>query len=266
MKSKILHKSLKYILPLKTNDLIRLGNKNDGGYIVSKRALKNVNFMISFGMSNNWSFEENFLKINSNNKIQIYDHTVGYKYFFLGFIKSIKRVFYFRSNLQNILKKFTELIGYHRVINNNRIQHLQIKVSPKNSYGENNLNRILSKIKSKKILLSIDIEGDEYKILDNINKHSKLIHLLIIEFHYLDKKRPLFKRILEKLKKDFDIIHIHGNNYTSFCKDGLPITLEMTFRNKKLYPLSKKNLVKKFPVKELDYSNLKTQNDLNFYY
>ena len=255
MKSKILHRSLKYILPLKTNDLIRLGNKNDGGYIVSKRALKNVNFMISFGMSNNWSFEENFLKINSNNKIQIYDHTVGYKYFFLGFIKSIKRIFYFRSNLQNILKKFTELIGYHR-----------IKVSPKNSFGENNLNQILSKIKNKKILLSIDIEGDEYKILDNINKHSKLIHLLIIEFHYLDKERSSFKRILEKLKKDFDIIHIHGNNYTSFCKDGLPITLEMTFRNKKLYPFIKKNLVKKFPVKELDYPNLKTQNDLNFYY
>ncbi len=217
MKSKILHRSLKYILPLKTNDLIRLGNKNDGGYIVSKRALKNVNFMISFGMSNNWSFEENFLKINSNNKIQIYDHTVGYKYFFLGFIKSIKRIFYFRSNLQNILKKFTELIGYHRIINNNRIQHLQIKVSPKNSFGENNLNQILSKIKDKKILLSIDIEGDEYKILDNINKHSKLIHLLIIEFHYLDKERSSFKRILEKLKKDFDISY-HGNNYTSSVK------------------------------------------------
>jgi len=40
----------------------------------------------------------------------------------------------------------------------------------------------------------------------------------------------------------------------------------MTFRNKKLYPFIKKNLVKKFPVKELDYPNLKTQNDLNFYY
>ena len=49
--------------------------------------------MISFGMSNNWSFEESFLAINSNNKIQIYDHTVGYDYFFLGLLKSIKRIF-----------------------------------------------------------------------------------------------------------------------------------------------------------------------------
>ena len=71
MKSVKLNKSLKYILPFKTKDLIRFGNKNDSGYVISKKALKEINFMISFGMSNNWSFEESFLKINSNNKVQI---------------------------------------------------------------------------------------------------------------------------------------------------------------------------------------------------
>ena len=266
MKSIRLDKSLKYILPLKTDDLVRFGNKNDSGYVVSRKILKEVNFMISFGMSNNWSFEENFLRINSNNKVQIYDHTVDYNYFFFGLLKAIKRIFYFKSSFQNILKKLNELIGYHKIINNKRIHHFRIKVSNKNSIGEKNLKQILEKVRNKKILLSIDIEGDEYKILNNISKHSKFIHLIVIEFHHIDKKRSSFKKIIKELKKKFNIIHIHGNNYTSFCKDGLPITLEMTLINKKLYSLHGKRLIKKFPNKKLDYPNFKNQPDLQFYY
>ena len=266
MKSIRLDRSLKYILPLKTHDLVRIGNKNDSGYVVSRKILKEVNFMISFGMSNNWSFEENFLRINSNNKVQIYDHTVDYNYFFFGLLKAIKRIFYFKSSFQNILKKLNELIGYHKIINNKRIHHFRIKVSNKNSIGEKNLKQILEKVRNKKILLSIDIEGDEYKILNNISKHSKFIHLIVIEFHHIDKKRSSFKKIIKELKKKFNIIHIHGNNYTSFCKDGLPITLEMTLINKKLYSLHGKRLIKKFPNKTLDYPNFKNQPDLQFYY
>ena len=78
-----LNKSLNYIAPLKTNDLIRMGNKKDGGYIVSQKPLKKVDLLLSFGMSDNWSFEEDFLRLNNKNIIHIYDHTVGY----LSFIK-----------------------------------------------------------------------------------------------------------------------------------------------------------------------------------
>jgi len=79
-----LHRNLKYILPLKCEDLIRLGNKSDSGYIVSKSAIKNSNTMISLGMANNWSFENEFLKINQKNCVYIYDHTVDLSYFFLN--------------------------------------------------------------------------------------------------------------------------------------------------------------------------------------
>ena len=261
-----LHKSLKYILPYKTKDLVRFGNKFDSGYVISKKALKNANFLLSFGMSNNWSFEENFLKFNLKNKIHIYDHTVGYKFFLINLIKSIKRLFYFKSNFENISNKFKDLIGYYIIKNNNRVKHLQIKVSNKNLDKEENLKKIFSKIKDKKIILSIDIEGDEYKIINEIVKYDKLIHLLIVEFHFIDRKKTLFKKILINLKKKFDIIHIHGNNYTSYCKDGMPITLEITMRNRKIYPIKKKFYVKKFPNKILDFPNFKDQKDLRFFF
>ena len=40
MKSIRLDRSLKYILPLKTHDLVRIGNKNDSGYVISRKVLK----------------------------------------------------------------------------------------------------------------------------------------------------------------------------------------------------------------------------------
>ena len=121
MQSIKLHKSLKYILPYKTKDLVRLGNKSDSGYVISRKALRKVNFLISFGMSNNWTFEENFLKLSSKNKIHIYDHTVGYKFFLINFIRSIKRMFYFKSNFENIFNKLKDLIGYYYIKNNSRV-------------------------------------------------------------------------------------------------------------------------------------------------
>jgi len=266
MKHLKLNRSLKYILPFRTDDLMRLGNKNDSGYVVSKKALFNTNLMISLGMSNNWTFENSFLELNSKNRVHIYDHSVGYISFFLTLLKSIKRFFYLKSNLDNIFRKIKVLIDYCKLINSNNINHFQIKISNKNYLNKKRLNEILKQVKNKKILLSIDIEGDEYIVLDDIFKFHRIIHLIVIEFHHINKKKMKFKKIIKKLKKFFDIIHIHGNNYTSFCKDNLPITLEITLRNKKIYRINKKELVKKFPIKQIDYPNNVNQDDLKFYY
>ena len=42
--------------------------------------------------------------------------------------------------------------------------------------------------------------------------------------------------------------------------------IKWTLRNKKIYPLPQKNLVKKFPIKKLDYPNFKDKKDLQFHY
>ena len=80
-----------------------------------------------------------------------------------------------------------------------------------------------------------------------------LFRSLIIEFHNLDKKRKLFKNSIIFLKNSFNIIHIHGNNLRSLCKDKFPKVVEFTFLNKNIYPLNKKELRKNFPIKDLDF-------------
>ena len=46
----------------------------------------------------------------------------------------------------------------------------------------------------------------------------------------------------------------------------MPTTLEMTLRNKKAFSIKKKKYVQKFPIQNLDYPNMKEQNDLKFHY
>ena len=86
--------------------------------------------------------------------------------------------------------------------------------------------------KKKKMILKIDIEGDEYKILEQIKKQFLKINLLIIEFHNIHKNLNKLKNFIKKTK--FKIIHIHGNNYGYKQK-----LVEMTFINSKKFKTSK---------------------------
>ena len=71
----MLDKSLNYLIPNKVDDLIRLGNKRDAGYIVTESSLNNCNFLISFGMAENFTIERDFLNSNLEKKF-IYTTTL----------------------------------------------------------------------------------------------------------------------------------------------------------------------------------------------
>ena len=48
------------------------------------------------------------------------------------------------------------------------------------------MTSIFERIKSNKIFLKIDIEGSEYRILDDLIRYQDLIKGLVIEFHNID--------------------------------------------------------------------------------
>ena len=261
----MLDKSLNYLIPNKVNDLKRLGNNKDAGYVVSNSALNNCNFMISFGMAENFSVERDFVKLNENNKIHIYDHTINYFYFIKRIYKSIKRLFYFKSSIRNIFTKIEDLRDYNKIQNNNRIRHFKEKIG---SFGDSKVTNLLETIKrtSEKdnIFLKSDIEGDEFKFLKDIDKQKDKIHLMVIEFHFLDKYRNEFKDIIFQLKKNFHLIHLHGNNYSNYCEDGLPKVLEITFISKKHYKVNNDQFNLSFPINNLDFPNIENEKDLEF--
>ena len=50
-------------------------------------------------------------------------------------------------------------------------------------------------------MLKIDIEGDEYEVLQDINLYSEKVHTLIVEFHELDINLNKFEKLIKKIQK-----------------------------------------------------------------
>ena len=110
-------------------------------------------------------------------------------------------------------------------------------------------------------MLKIDIEGDEYFVLKDIEKNVNKISCLIIEFHNLNNNIKKILNFIKKVKK-LRIIHVHGNNVANLDKFSYPIGLEMTLINKKKIKLSRAKNNRVYPIKGLDFPNVKRNPDI----
>ena len=89
-----LSKNLNYLRPIKINNLFRVGNNADGGYVVPFKTFKKIDTILSFGLGDNFSFEQHALILNNKLNIIIYDHTVNIFYFFKKFLKTFSNFYY----------------------------------------------------------------------------------------------------------------------------------------------------------------------------
>ena len=112
----------------------------------------------------------------------------------------------------------------------------------------------------EKVFLKIDIEGDEYKILNDIKKNSKKIIFLVIEFHDLHKNIHKIKKFLKGL--DLKIIHIHANNYGGIDEYSNPKVIELSLLNTKKIKVNNVFSKRKYPIVNLDYKNFKRRDEI----
>ena len=251
----------KFLKPyhIKSSNLVRIGPRTDGGYIIDKRILNKIDILIACGLNDDWEFERSFFKKKPTSKIIAYDHTVNNHFWIKRFKSDVKSLLLLRKlRISKIIDIF-KFIDYLLFFTKNKKHQIKKVVFKKKNNKEITIPKILKDY--KEVLLKIDIEGDEYKILSDIKKNSKKIVFLIIEFHNLHKNIFKIKKFLEKL--DLKIIHIHGNNYGGTNKNNDPNVVEMTFINSKKFKTSKNKSNFKYPIIGLDYKNLKRRHDIN---
>ncbi len=290
---KVVDKKYNFLRPMRTPNLVRLGRAADGGYVVDSEIVKKCNTLITFGLGPDWSFELDYIKKNKNLKIYLYDHTTNSLNFYFPYIKEIlkyfRRFLTFRATYETISTRIKYLYNYKKFLNlknvnffkekitntieNKKLLESNIEAPDVRGIGahvkpdvETDLNKVFSRINNQEeeVVLKIDIEGSEYEIIDQILKYSNRIRMLIIEFHWLDKKEEIFLESIKKLKDCFEIIHIHGNNHYPKLDNGLPIILEITLLNKKYIREKKVEYINKFPIKGLDYPCNPYKEDLVF--
>ena len=252
----------KFLKPLYKTDLIRIGKKNDGGYCISESSLKETNILYSFGLNDDWSFEKEFRK-KSGAKVICFDHSVTLVFWVKRLIKDILQ-FLKKPNLITI-KRFFTFFHYKLFFNNSD------KIHEKKFFGSNeqfksdykdekiiDMKEILRRWPSDKIFMKIDIEGSEYRILEDIIENQSRITGLAIEFHDCDLMVEKIKLFIERF--NLDLVHIHVNNYGLIKKNGFPTVIELTFSHKK-YNLRRDSSENNFPIKNLDQPNNKNQTD-----
>ena len=204
----------KFFYPKYDIDLKRLGNKYDGGYLISNKTINNTKNLISLGIKDDWSFEKDFYKNNSKINIFCFDDNLDLKFLIKRFITDLV-FFIFNFNIQNIKKKIYKVIDY--IIVSKKFLFFKKEIS----YGD--LKKIL-KNKSK-VFVKVDIEGSEYRILDELLNNKNVIGA-IIEFHGFNLNMDFIEKKLKKTK--LKIIHIHGNNYSKVDNFNVPEVVEIT--------------------------------------
>ena len=203
-------KLLKKLLPYKINtNLKKLGEKNDGGYLVPEdfEGIK-INYSAGVGMLT--KFEADLI-----NKYSIYSKMLDYN-------------------------------EIDRSIIPNGCDFIKKKLSLRNNSEEISINNWLD-TNDKEIMLKLDIEGGEYQVLSEISQENmNKIRILIIEFHNLRDLRSAFflsffenrREMVERFVYVWQVDLHHTSNSKKIGIVKIPDMLEVT--------LIKKNRVKNF--------------------
>ena len=184
-------------------DLIRLGDDNDGGYLVPND-LNGIVKNYSAGVGNLSKFEKDLKE-----KFLIDSHMLDF----------------------NDIDKSILPIGS---------KFLKKKIGVGINKDELNINNWLKDEKGE-IILKMDIEGDEYLTLASLSEENlKKIRILVLEIHDLRHLRnyfffKTFEKIITKLHDAFYVCHLHANNASKVKNIGgyiVPDMLEMTLIRK----------------------------------
>ncbi len=233
-------KLLKYLIPEYKTDLFRAGSNNDGGYLLNRNDVLKSDMIISLGIHENWDFEKQIYKNYQIKNVILFDPQSSYFLIFTYLLKSI-----IKCNFRKIaayIKKFKEF-------KNLKSECVFIQKKFKESLVAKYMN-------SENILLKIDIEGDEYNILNFILNNQNKINCLVIEFHNINKYSYKIKDFIARFK--LKLIHTHVNTFSE--EDN--ITLELTF-SKHATILSGK--WSQYELNNLDFPNHPNHKNIKIY-
>ena len=239
--------------PVACDELSRVGNRNDGGYVVPLQAVTATGALLSFGLSHDWTFERDFKHRNPGAIVHCYDHTVSLRTAFLYSLGQLA-AFLVRFKARYLRRAFT-WIDYLAFFRTDKV-HFRQRVWRDREGDSVTTDDAFGRLPANcQVFVKMDIEGSEYRVLDDLLRHSDRIVALAIEFHDIDVVTELFNDLVEKIKRDFYIVHIHGNNMGGIAPFNFPIAPEITFLNKRFFNSVPPPSRLRYPVQGLDRPN-----------
>lgn len=203
------------------HSLIRIGSVYDGGYFVCPNSIKNSKNLISFGIETNWEFEKDFTKLNPDVNVKSYDGQTKFGLIFKFFVFQIFKFFLFKGNLHLLKRSFYNLFEYNSLLKK-KLNFVNKNIGLKNGL---NFDEVLENFSN--VFLKIDIEGSEYRILNDILENKEKLVGLVIEFHDYDLNKTKIKDFINNI--GLEMIHININEMGGVSMDNYPLVVELTF-------------------------------------
>jgi len=247
---------LYFLRPVIVEEICRVGNLSDGGYVMSRSAIESSEVLLSLGLGENWSFEKAFSEINKSASIDIYDHTVSLNFFVSKVFRGLVKLLIFKESVSDVLARATRLKNYFIFwVKNSRNQHHQIRI------GEASLRAALSRYENSKMIgLKVDIEGSEWEILNLIAVNKDRFEFLLIEIHDFDSHVEQLRDFLSDLSGQFVLAHLHANNFETLGGNGFPKVFEITLLRSTGTSISA-GYRRELPIPGLDAPNAKNRQD-----
>ena len=223
-------KELGFLSPLILVDLIRMGTLNDGGYVLPKRCIQKSDFLLSFGLNDDWNFEKDYRQRMPDVGIQVYDHSVDEAELKKRSVNILKRVLSGSlSRLSRFFKQWQIYKDYSQFFAGAVVHHKEKIVDDSSQETGCTVSEAIIRTKARDIFLKMDIEGGEYAVIKELLPFRDQIVGKAIEFHDTDQKKAEFIELMADVLKFYALVHVHGNNYGHTGTDGLPVSLELSF-------------------------------------
>jgi hypothetical protein len=189
-------------------DLIRVGSANDGGYVMVNPISSSAS-VVSLGIADNMDFE-----------LELIDKQL------------VSRIFCFDGSIDKLPAK------------NEAIQFEPKYIKVEKSKNSLTLSNILARIDGEQLILKIDIEGDEWDVLNSLSSAElSRFSQIIGEFHGLasdlsDQEVRKKTAVLQRISLDFYLVNSHPNNWAQFRiihGVAIPDVIELTYIKKSLF-------------------------------
>lgn len=217
MRKALLPRQLKF---RSCDDLVRLGGRHDGGYLVSAADVAKSTLLLGLGINTDWRFENDFDAANTV-PILAFDPSTEFRLFVKQALQDLSRL-----KIRRGLARPFDYFSLKRFFSGKNV--LNRKFVGMNIGGLHvSLAQVLQGVADTEIFLKMDIEGSEYRCLDDLLAHQRRFAGAVIEFHDVDINIERILRFVESF--ELELAHIHANNYAPLNEHGLPLAIEVTF-------------------------------------
>jgi hypothetical protein len=198
--------------------LIRLGRRNDGGYLVDARSVVEADFLLSFGINDDWTFERGFLR-RKRVPVVAFDASVSRRWL-------AKRIF---TKPDEFFPRIWRFLDYFPFFGR-QAQHVRLYIGSEQSELHIPLSEAVRRHVPERlgnIFFKVDIEGSEYQVLEELIELAPRMTGLAIEFHDVDKHITDIEAFIRRFP--LSLCHVHINNYCMPMTGKVPDVIELSF-------------------------------------